>query len=87
MYLFDVPCHGKEKLHSAAWERRNRLNVWMNCKYLLGGFLSLDHIYCTLLTSCVLIFNKVDKPKQNGSADGEDALQGSKQGERVCSTF
>ena len=28
--------------------------------------------------------DKVDKPKQNGSADGDDSLQGSKQGKCVC---
>lgn len=38
----------------------------------------------TLLTLCVLIFDKADKPKQNGSADGEDAVQGSKQSKHVC---
>lgn len=40
-------------------------------------------LFCIVLTSCLLILDKVDKPKQNGSADGEDAVQGSKQGECV----
>lgn len=32
-------------------------------------------------------FPQVDKPKQNGSADGDDALQGSKQGEHTVFVF
>lgn len=52
---------------------------------LLEAFIQFDQEYTALysLCVCVLIFDKVDKPKQNGSADGEDAQQGSKQGEHV----
>ena len=32
-------------------------------------------------------FHEVDKPKQNGSADGDDVLQGSKQGEDTVYFF
>ena len=32
-------------------------------------------------------FPQVDKPKQNGSADGDDAVQGSKQGEHTVLVF
>lgn len=36
---------------------------------------------CFWFTSCSLIAEKVDKPKQNGSTESEDSLQGNRQGE------
>lgn len=58
---------------------------------VLEAFISLGCVYlicilCSIHFMCIH-FPQVDKPKQNGSADGDDALQGSKQGEHTVFVF
>ena len=58
------------------WKLSSALVV---CIYLI-------YMLCSTHFMCIH-FPQVDKPKQNGSADGDDAVQGSKQGEHTVLVF